>query len=132
MFDWDLAKHRAPMKRRAERILRKNPSAAERTMWRHLRGRQLAKLRFRRQQPIGPYVVDFYCSAAKLIVELGGGQHGERGARIYDHARTAWFRARGYRVFRIWNTDFFENPEGTLDAIYRAIEEAGVPLPEIR
>jgi adenine-specific DNA-methyltransferase len=99
-------------------------------MWSLLRRRQLQELRFRRQQPIGPYIVDFFCPAAKLIVELDGGQHGEDEAVIYDLARTEWLEAQGYRVLRFWNLDFLKNPEVVLEGIWRAILESGTPLPE--
>jgi very-short-patch-repair endonuclease len=90
----------------------------------------MALLRFRRQQPIGPYVVDFFCPSAKLIVELDGGQHGEDCAVLYDEARTRWLEAQGYRVLRFWNWEFQQYPEAVVESIWRAIVESGMPLPE--
>ena len=102
----------------------------ERKLWSMLRRKQMAEFRFRRQHPIGPYIVDFFCPAAKLIVELDDGQHGEDNAAIYDEARTRWLEAQGYRVLRFWNWDFLENPDATLEGIWRAIVESRVPLAE--
>ena len=92
--------------------LRKQPTKAERRLWSMLRHKQFAGQRFRRQQAIGPYVADFYCAAAKLIVELDGGQHGEDSNRAYDRARTRWLTSRGYRVVRFWNDDILKNMNG--------------------
>ncbi|HWD50343.1 MAG TPA: endonuclease domain-containing protein [Rhizomicrobium sp.] len=125
----DVERRRA-LKRGAARKLRDEATETERKMWSLLRRRQLQELRFRRQQPIGPYIVDFFCPAAKLIVELDGGQHGEDEAVIYDLARTEWLEAQGYRVLRFWNLDFLKNPEVVLEGIWRAILESGTPLPE--
>jgi len=75
------------------RKLRRTPTDAEIRLWSRLRRKQLEGFRFRRQHPLGPYVVDFFCAAAKLIVEVDGGQHANDG-----DARTRWLAARGYRV----------------------------------
>ena len=94
------------------RQLRKNQTDAEQKLWSHLRRRQLDAFRFRRQQPIGPYVVDFFCPEARLIVEVDGGQHAERTEQ--DAERTEWLEARGYRVARYWNNEVLGNIEGVL------------------
>jgi len=101
------------------RALRTNATDAERRLWRHLRQRQIDGFRFRRQQPIGPYFVDFFCPEAKLILELDGGQHTMREAA--DEARTEWLEARGYRVLRFWNNDVLQNSEGVLVRIGQAL-----------
>jgi very-short-patch-repair endonuclease len=101
------------------RKLRKEATETEVRLWSCLRRKQLDAFRFRRQQPIGPYVVDFYCPEARLIVELDGGQHAEREAE--DAARTAWLEARGYRVLRFWNNDTLSNTEGVLTMIVAAL-----------
>jgi very-short-patch-repair endonuclease len=80
------------------RHLRKNSTDVERLLWQHLRGRQLEQFRFRRQRPIGKYVVDFVCLEAKLVIELDGSQHVERLA--YDDARTVFLSEQGFRVLR--------------------------------
>jgi very-short-patch-repair endonuclease len=84
-----------------------------------LRGKQIDGFRFRRQHPLGPYVVDFFCPTARLIVEVDGGQHAKRSAT--DAQRTAWLEARGYRVLRFWNNDTLSNTEGVLLTILAAL-----------
>jgi very-short-patch-repair endonuclease len=101
------------------RRLRQTPTDAENRLWLHLRRKQLRGLRFRRQHPIGRYVVDFFCPEAKLIIEVDGGQHAAREAA--DDIRTSWLEARGYRVLRFWNNDVLANTEGVLFAIVEAL-----------
>lgn len=93
--------------------LRRDMTDAEKRIWEHLRNRQLDDLRFRRQATIGPYVVDFLCFEAKLVVELDGGQHNEEA----DRARTTFLESEGYRVLRFWNHDALQNTEGVLETI---------------
>jgi len=95
-----------------------------------LRKKQFAGLRFRRQQPLGPYIADFFCSAAKLIIELDGSQHGFDVNIAYDEVRTARLTTRGYRVLRFSNEDSLKNRDVVIDSIDRTIVEIGVPLPE--
>jgi len=97
------------------RRLRKTPTDAEKRLWAHLRDKQLEGFRFRRQQPNGPYVVDFFCALGKLVVEIDGGQHTEHVAR--DDARTRWFESRGYRVVRSWNNEVLGNTDSVLERI---------------
>jgi len=98
------------------RKLRIMPTDAELRLWSRLRRKQLEGFRFRRQQPLGRYVVDFFCPAAKLIVEVDGGQHATE-----SRAREDWLRSRGYRVLRFWNNDVLGNTEGVVDEILRAL-----------
>ncbi|MBV8889831.1 MAG: endonuclease domain-containing protein [Alphaproteobacteria bacterium] len=98
------------------RRLRQNPTKAEIRLWSRLRRTQLGGSRFRRQQPIGPYIVDFFCPAAKLIVEVDGGHHADDGPE-----RTRWLESRGYRVIRFWNNEVLENTEGVILAIVGAL-----------
>jgi very-short-patch-repair endonuclease len=114
------------MSRDFSRYLRRNMTDAERRLWRHLRHRQCAEARFRRQAPIGPYIVDFACFEHNLIVELDGGQHAERRE---DEARTAWLNSQGYRVMRFWNCEVFEDLEAILEAIGRALRDDPPPQP---
>jgi very-short-patch-repair endonuclease len=81
----------------------------------------LLGLRFRRQQPIGSYVADFYCSAVKLIIELDGSQHAD-GQAQYDLYRTRWLETRGYKVLRFWNTDL-QDSDFIVGAICHAVRE---------
>src|SRR5215468_3063226 len=97
--------------------MRRQPTDAERAMWRMLRGGRLLDHRFKRQQPIGDYIVDFVCFAHQLIVEIDGGQHTES----VDSVRSAWLTEQGFAVIRIWNDEVLRNPEGVFDAISRAL-----------
>jgi very-short-patch-repair endonuclease len=99
------------------RALRRNMTDAERKLWQHLRDRQTGSCKFRRQVPIGPYIVDFICFEKGLIVELDGGQHAEQ--EEYDAERTKWLQSRGYRVLRFWNNDVMTDVEVVKEEIYR-------------
>jgi very-short-patch-repair endonuclease len=88
---------------------------AERRLWYFLRGSRFQGWKFRRQVPMGPYVADFLCERARLVVEVDGGQHGDNVKR--DEARTRWLEARGYRVVRYWNNDVLGNTDGVLTAL---------------
>ena len=101
------------------RALRKNPTQAERRLWRALRLRQIGNVKFRRQQPIGNYVADFVCLEHRLIVEVDGGQHASRVA--YDKRRTRWLESRGYVVLRFWNNDVLANTDGVVQSIFDAV-----------
>src|ERR1700679_1810836 len=91
---------RTQLKHAAAKELRANATEMERKRWAVLRRKQLSGVRFRRQQSIGPYIADFFCSSAKLVIELDGDQHGLERQRAHDAARTAWLEARRYRVLR--------------------------------
>jgi very-short-patch-repair endonuclease len=99
------------------RRLRRDMTDAERRLWYALRDRRFAGWKFRRQASIGPYVVDFLCHAAKLIVEVDGGQHSEET----DARRTGFLEAQGYRVVRFWNNDVLQNTDGVLQALEVAL-----------
>jgi very-short-patch-repair endonuclease len=96
----------------AARRLRQRETPAEANLWNALRGRKLGGFKFRRQQPLGPYVVDFCCPEARLIVELDGARHDEQWQ--YDAARTKYLGALGYRVLRFRNADVRANLEDVL------------------
>lgn len=95
------------------RDLRQTMTEAERRMWFALRDRRLCGLKFRRQVPLGGYIADFYCTEAKLILELDGGQH----SPDRDAARDSWLHAHGFRLIRLWNTDVLGNLPGVLQLI---------------
>ena len=103
------------------RQLRREQTDAERLLWSLLRDRRFMGCKFRRQHPIEPYVVDFYCHAARLAIELDGGEHNEPAARARDEERTRFLEARGIRVLRFWNNEVFNNLEGVLQTIYEAL-----------
>jgi very-short-patch-repair endonuclease len=109
------------------RSLRKYPTNAERKLWARLRQKQFGGFRFRRQQPIGSYVADFFCARAKLIVELDGGQHGKDSHAIRDEVRTRWLDSQGYRVLRFWNNEVIQNLNGVLEGIEIALGAAPHP-----
>jgi very-short-patch-repair endonuclease len=106
---------------RAARELRRKATDAEKYLWSLLRNRQLAGYKFRRQHPLGRFVLDFYCHEAKLCVELDGGQHAEPAQADYDRERTVWLNREGIRVIRFWNTDVLNNIEGVLQSILIAL-----------
>ena len=81
--------------------LRKRMSPAEAVLWRCLRGQKLDDLKFRRQHPCGPYILDFYCDGAKLAVEIDGLAHGEEHQRTHDLRRDGWLRSQGVRTLRV-------------------------------
>ena len=101
------------------KALRQRQTDAEGLLWHYLRKKQLGGYKFRRQQPIGPYIVDFACMPEKLLVELDGGQHAERAA--HDERRDAFLRSKGVRVLRFWNNEVFENRFGVLERVYEAL-----------
>ncbi|MGE0105610.1 MAG: biotin--[acetyl-CoA-carboxylase] ligase [Thiomonas sp.] len=101
------------------RQLRRDMTDAERLLWSRVRNGQLGS-KFRRQVPIGPYIADFTCAAARLVVELDGGQHNECP---HDALRDAFFRQRGYEVLRFWNNDVLANIAGVLLTIQSAVEQ---------
>jgi very-short-patch-repair endonuclease len=103
-------------------MLRTNRTEAEVRLWSHLRNRQLEGAKFRLQSPVGPYVADFLCVEAKLIVELDGGQHGAQIGK--DAARTRDLEDAGYQVFRFWNIDVLANTHGVLAEIRLAVLNA--------
>ncbi len=101
------------------RELRNHPTEAEYRMWSFLRGKQFGGVKFRRQAPIGPYIVDFVAFEFRLIIELDGSQHGNQVE--YDQQRTAWLESRRFRVLRFWNQDVFQETESVLEVITRTL-----------
>ena len=94
------------------RTLRQNMTKAEVILWVNLRKRALNGARFRRQHPIGPYIADFACPSAKLVVEVDGATHSTPEELAYDLRRTKYLEAEGWSVIRVSNTDVFENIDG--------------------
>ncbi|WP_373741362.1 DUF559 domain-containing protein [Neisseria sp.] len=90
---------------------------AEQRLWYHLRGKRLNGIKFRRQQTIGGYIVDFVSMECKIIIELDGGQHAEQAA--YDNARTEFLNSQGYRVVRFWNNEVLQQTENVLAEILK-------------
>lgn len=113
---------RERQKTRFARQLRRQMTDAEASLWHHLRNRTLMGCKFRRQHPIGPYIVDFACVERKLVVELDGSQHADSAS---DSARTSWIQANGYRVLRFWNNDALRQQQVVLAVILEVLESAG-------
>jgi very-short-patch-repair endonuclease len=110
-----------------QRQLRRNATDAENRLWYVLRNRGLGGWKFVRQSPVGPYIADFACREAALIVELDGGQHADN---TRDERRTAYLNAQGYGVLRFWNNEVLQNRDGVRWAIQSTIE--GSPSPDLR
>src|SRR4051812_24617142 len=110
---------RKEQKRDAARTLRRNSTDVERVMWRLLRDRRFAGIKFRRQVPIGPYIADFASARHRIAVEVDGGQHG--GAS--DERRDVFLTAQGWRVIRFWNNDVLQNRSGVFERLLQVTEE---------
>ncbi len=109
------------------RTMRAAPTDAEHRLWQHLRAGRLPGFKFRRQQPLGNFIVDFVCLEARLIVELDGGQHNGSAA---DVARDAWLTSQGFVVLRFWNNEIFENLAGVVERILLQLQAAPHPSPQ--
>ncbi len=111
------------------RQLRKRPTSAENLLWQKLRNRQLEGFKFRRRQPLGPYIVDFINFEKKIVIEVDGGQHTKSPAK--DKKRDDWLNEEGFEVMRFWNNEVFEN----LDGIWQVIRDRLItpsPVPSHR
>jgi len=95
--------------------LRKSSTVAERLLWRHLRAKQVEGYKFRRQEPIGNYVVDFVCFEKRMIIEVDGSQH--QIEKDKDTKRDKWFKEQGFRILRFWNNEVINNTDGVLTVI---------------
>ena len=105
--------------------LRSNMTDAEQKLWYHLRASRFMGLKFKRQKPLGPYIIYFVCLEEKLIIELDGGQHAENIA--YDQKRDAWLRDQGYKVLRFWDNELFNQTESVLEKIRITLSPALLP-----
>ena len=100
--------------------LRRELTPEEKRFWYLLRSRRFADYKFRRQHPVGHYIVDFACCEARLAIELDGGQHQERQG--YDARRTAWLNQKGWHIIRFWNNELWQNEEAVLWQILQALQ----------
>jgi very-short-patch-repair endonuclease len=100
------------------RKLRADMTDAERRLWSILRSRRMVGYKFRRQHPLGCFVLDFACYDHRLAIEVDGGQHADNES---DAERTAFIEAQGWRVMRFWNNEVMQNPEGVTDSILREL-----------
>ena len=111
------------------RELRKNHTNAERMLWNHLRGKQVAGYKFRRQQPIGRYIVDFVCFDRKIVIEVDGWQHLDNPE---DWERDDWLNGEGFKVLRFWNNEVLLNVRGVLEQIRNHLcSPHPNPLPQV-
>jgi type I restriction enzyme M protein len=112
------------------RKLRTTQTDAEKLMWGLLRNRRLADYKFRRQYPLQPYVLDFYCHERSLAIELDGGQHNTDHTRTSDDRRTCFIAKQGIRVLRFWNHEVLQDTDAVLEAIWNALHtEQGTLTP---
>jgi len=111
---------------RADR-LRKRMTLPERILWKKIRAKRFHKIRFRRQAPIGIYIVDFLCKEAMLVIEVDGGSHFEEGAKEYDENRTAFLESKGLKVLRFTNGQVRTNLEWVLTRIREEVLKRSPP-----
>jgi len=100
------------------RELRNNPTDAERLLWRQLRFWQLEGYKFRRQQPLGRYIVDFVCLEKRVVIEVDGGQHSQR----VDAERDAWLRNEGFIVLRFWNNEVLKDIDAVKEVVLKSLQ----------
>ena len=99
--------------------LRSNATEAEKLLWKHLRAKRFEGFKFKRQKPIGRYIVDFVCLEKRLVIEVDGGQHMDDATK--DANRSEWIEQQGYRVMRFWNNDVLSNIEGVLFVVEKEL-----------
>lgn len=104
------------------RELRRDQTEAEKVLWMKLRNRQVNGVKFRRQQPIGSFIVDFVSLEKKLVIEVDGGQHNLSPTIDIDQNRTSYLEEQGFQVLRFWNNDVVKNVEGVLERISEILE----------
>jgi len=109
------------------RRLRSDQTEAEQRLWYYLRAHRFMGLKFKRQKPVGRYIVDFICHEHWFIVEVDGGQHAEQ--TDYDRQRDGWLREQGYRVLRFWNHEVMQQIDGVLERIRLEIVSPSPPAP---
>ena len=120
---WRLSRRRGrikanPTTRKRAQALRRTLTDAERILWSKLKGRQVNGWHFRNQHPVGPYIADFVCVKASLIIEVDGPSHTEDDRIAHDSHRTAYLHQQGWSVHRVWNIDIYNNLNAVLDGIH--------------
>ena len=105
---------------------------AEQKLWSHIRKKQLNGYKFRRQQPIGPFVVDFVCLPKKLILEIDGGQHNSEECIKTDNQRTIYLESKGFTILRFWNNEIFDNIQGVLEQIINTLNSISLQTLNLR
>ena len=125
---------RTKQKTNHARALRREATPWERKLWAYLQSAQVEGVSFRRQHPLGPYVLDFYAPSVALAIEVDGGQRGNDIGVSTDRRREEWLRNRGITVLRFWNSDIVENIEGVVEAIRLVVLEhrkSGASAPRV-
>jgi very-short-patch-repair endonuclease len=112
-----------PTLKQRRKDLRHNQTEAEKTLWAHLQNRQLYRMKFFRQYSVGPYVLDFYCAAMKLAIELDGGQHNQCESREYDAVRSEYLKEQGIDVMRFWNHEVLIDINSILNRIVERVDQ---------
>jgi len=107
------------------KALRKNPTESEQLLWKHLRMKQLEGVKFRRQEPIDNYIVDFISLEHRLVIEIDGSQHAESKA---DLQRDEYLKREGFKVLRFWNNEVLNNIEGVIETVFNELKEHPSPL----
>lgn len=116
-----------PQQLQRAKSLRRKQTEPEQKLWYYLRGHRFEGIKFKRQKPIGRYIVDFICVKKNLIIELDGSQHMEQ--TNYDRVRDEWLHQQGYKVIRIWNNDVMNRIEQVLEFIWQELSSFSNPLP---
>ncbi len=112
---------------KAAKSLRRDSTQAEKVLWTHLRNKHRCGFKFRRQQVIRQFIVDFVCFEARLVIELDGGQHAVEKDK--DRERDSWLCGQGFHVLRFWNHEVLGNIHGVLEVIERRLAEPLPPIP---
>jgi very-short-patch-repair endonuclease len=107
------------------KILRKRPTDAEKLLWKHLRGKQLENYKFRRQQPIDNYIVDFVCFEKRIVIEVDGGHHSIEIKK--DNERNCYLRKQGFKILRFWNNEVMRNINGVMEVIQETLISSPSP-----
>ena len=110
---------------RRARALRNNLTDTERCLWSRLKRKQIHGRKFRRQFPVGPYIVDFVCLEARLIIEVDGGQHAEQ--KQGDEIRDQWLSSQNFHVLRFWNNEVLSQTDAVMDTIVQALNNTPTP-----
>jgi very-short-patch-repair endonuclease len=111
------------------KAMRHEPTEAESALWPRLRAGRLLEFKFKRQQPIGDFIVDFVCFQQGVVVEVDGGQHADDECSLADQGRTRWLEGKGFRVLRFWNNDILQRADDVLESIIRALRDSPSPQP---
>src|SRR6516162_5785312 len=121
----------SPRKTALARMLRKQDTWAQKLVWSWVRDRRFSTYKFRREYPLGDYILDFFCLEARLNIEIDGFQHGLPAQQKSDREREAWLERRGVKVLRFWNSRFRKEKQAIRDTIWRTLQErAPHPQPD--